>query len=128
MSTDISVIIGKDKLDKVTTKGETRVYAVHENGSQITIICGIQPTAWTILLRDANGCTYVGDGTSGKQAVNFSQLDKKYDKSGGEISGDVTIKGKTKVQTAPVDTDDVVRKLELDNLTARYVSTSILGG
>lgn len=36
--------------------------------------------------------------------------------------------GRAKVQTAPVDTDDVVRKLELDNLNARYVSTSILGG
>lgn len=55
-------------------------------------------------------------------------LNKKYDKSGGEISGNVTIKGKTKAQTAPVDTDDVVRKLELDNVNARYVSTSILGG
>ena len=36
--------------------------------------------------------------------------------------------GRAKVQTAPVDTDDVVRKLELDNVNARYVSTSILGG
>ena len=36
--------------------------------------------------------------------------------------------GRAKVQSAPVDTDDVVRKLELDNVNARYVSTSILGG
>ena len=36
--------------------------------------------------------------------------------------------GRAKVQTAPQDNDDVVRKLELDNLNARYVSTSILGG
>ena len=36
--------------------------------------------------------------------------------------------GRAKVQTAPKEDDDVVRKLELDNLNARYVSTSILGG
>lgn len=36
--------------------------------------------------------------------------------------------GRAKVQTAPKEDNDVVRKLELDNLNARYVSTSILGG
>ena len=36
--------------------------------------------------------------------------------------------GRAKVQNAPKDNDDVVRKLELDNVNARYVSTSILGG
>lgn len=36
--------------------------------------------------------------------------------------------GRAKVQAAPQDNDDVVRKLELDNVNARYVSTSILGG
>ena len=36
--------------------------------------------------------------------------------------------GRAKVQSAPAENDDVVRKLELDNVNARYVSTSILGG
>lgn len=36
--------------------------------------------------------------------------------------------GRAKVQTAPTENNDVVRKLELDNVNARYVSTSILGG
>ena len=36
--------------------------------------------------------------------------------------------GRAKVQSAPIDNDDVVRKLELDNVNAGYVSTSILGG
>lgn len=103
------------KLDKVSLKGETRLYAVHESGSQTTIICGIQPTPWTIPLRDGDGCTNVGDGKSGTQAVNFSQLDKKYDKSGGTIDGAVTITGKTKVQTAPKEDDEVIRKGDLSS-------------
>lgn len=71
---------------------------------------------------------------------NLNRLNEtKYDKTGGTINGDVTITGKAKVDTAPTDSNDVVRKLELDalkaelqaytdNATARYVSTSILGG
>lgn len=71
---------------------------------------------------------------------NLNRLNEtKYDKTGGTINGDVTITGKAKVDTAPTASNDVVRKLELDalkaelqaytdNATARYVSTSILGG
>lgn len=36
--------------------------------------------------------------------------------------------GRAKVQTAPKEDNDVVRTLELNNVNARYVSTSILGG
>lgn len=48
--------------------------------------------------------------------------------AGRKNAFEVLVDGRAKVQTAPVDTDDVVRKLELDNVNARYVSTSILGG
>lgn len=71
---------------------------------------------------------------------NLNRLNEtKFDKSGGAINGSVTITGNAKVNTAPTADTDVVRKLELDalkaelqayidNSTARYVSTSILGG
>ena len=36
--------------------------------------------------------------------------------------------GRVKVQAAPKEDNDVVRTLELNNVNARYVSTSILGG
>lgn len=81
------------KLDKVTLTGETRLYAVHESGSQTTIICGIQSTAWTVPLRDGSGRLKVADGNVESDVVNLRQLNKKYDKTGGTITGNVIITG-----------------------------------
>lgn len=81
------------KLDKVTLTGETRLYAVHKSGSQTTIICGIQPTAWTVPLRDGSGRLKVADGNVESDVVNLRQLNKKYDKTGGTITGNVIITG-----------------------------------
>lgn len=110
MSKDISIILGKGKLDKVSSTGHNRVYGVNSSGEQAMYQATAQPTPETIVMRNPEGKIHVEDGTNSTEAVNFRQLDKKYDKSGGEISGDVTIKGKTKVQTAPKDNDDVTRK------------------
>lgn len=113
-SGDLTIAGSDDKLDKITTAGDDRVYGVDALGNQTVYRVSVSEISGTIVTRDYRGNIYTANGTSGTHAVNFSQLDKKYDKSGGEISGDVTIKGKTKVQTAPEDDDDVVRKLELD--------------
>ena len=120
MSKDISIILGEDKLDKVSSTDHKRVYGVNSSGEQVVYQATAQPTPETVVMRNPEGKIHVEDGTNSTEAVNFEQLDKKYDKSGGEISGDVTIKGKTKVQLAPFEDDDVVRKLELDNFK-KYV-------
>ena len=113
-SGDLTIAGSDDKVDKITTAGNDRVYGVDALGNQTVYRVSVSEISGTIVTRDYRGNIHTANGTSGTHAVNFSQLDKKYDKSGGEISGDVTIKGKTKVQTAPEDNDDVVRKLELD--------------
>lgn len=51
------------------------------------------PSASTIMQRDGNGRSQVADGASGKDIVNYSQLDTKYDKTGGTIGGNVVITG-----------------------------------
>lgn len=62
---------------------------------------------------NGNALFIIGNGTSDTDRKNAFEVLKD---------------GRAKVQTAPQDSDDVVRKLELDNVNARYVSTSILGG
>ena len=61
----------------------------------------------------ANALMEIGNGTSENDRKNAFEVLKD---------------GRAKVQTAPTENNDVVRKLELDNVNARYVSTSILGG
>ena len=120
MSEDVSIILGKGKLDKVSSTGHNRVYGVNSSGEQTMYQATAQPTPETVVMRNPEGKIHVEDGTNSTEAVNFKQLDKKYDKNGGTISGAVTITGKTKVQTAPEEDNDVVRKLELDNFK-KYV-------
>ena len=62
--------------------GETGVLAYTNN-----------PSSSTIMQRDGNGRSQVADGASGKDIVNYSQLDKKYDKTGGTVGGNVVITG-----------------------------------
>lgn len=54
----------------------------------------------------------IGNGTKDAHANAFEVLDDN----------------RAKVFGTPIENEDVVRKLELDNVNARYVSTSILGG
>lgn len=58
----------------------------------------------------------------------FFQVGNGDDENTRKNAFEVWSDGRAKVQTAPKEDDDVVRKLELDNVNARYVSTSILGG
>lgn len=48
------------------------------------------------------------------EKLSTTTLAKKLDKTGGTISGDLTVQKKLKCETAPTENNDVIRKLELD--------------
>lgn len=81
------------KLTMTTTAGSTRLYAIHETGNQIIITTSTTPDPWSVPFRDADGRTRVADAKSPEDAVNKRQLDTKYNKTGGTVSGNVIITG-----------------------------------
>lgn len=86
--------VSSDKLDKQTVQTETdQIYGKLADGSQtmFNVTMGAEPT--TILRRDTAGRAQVVSGVSGNDIVNYSQLDTKYDKTGGTIGGNVVITG-----------------------------------
>lgn len=81
------------KLTMITTTGSTRLYAIHESGNQTIITTSTTPDPYSVPFRDANGRTRVSDAKLPEDAVNKRQLDTKYDKTGGTVSGNVIITG-----------------------------------
>lgn len=90
-------VVRKKELDKkltmTTSAGSTRLYAIHESGNQTIITTSTTPDPWSVPFRDASGCTRVADAKLPEDAVNKRQLDTKYDKTGGTVSGNVIITG-----------------------------------
>ena len=74
MSKDISIILGKNKLDKVSSTGHNRVYGVNSSGEQAMYQATAQPTPETVVMRNTEGKIHVEDGTNSTEAVNFRQL------------------------------------------------------
>lgn len=72
------------KVDKVTTTGIDRVYGITSTGGQTTFRVEVAGDPNTmpnsIVQRTSNGRIYTFDGTTGNEAVNYSQLNTKQDK------------------------------------------------
>lgn len=89
MSKDISVILGKNKLDKLPASLRNQAYVRNANGEDSGLAYTYTDEGNTLALRNASGQLQVSDPSQDKDATNKSYA---------------------------------------DNLNARYVSTSILGG
>jgi len=81
------------KLDKPTITDSNNHVVIYNGTKSSSLNYDTDSTINTLLLRDADGRSQVADGASGKDIVNYSQLDKKYDKAGGTIGGNVVITG-----------------------------------
>lgn len=82
------------KLDKVTTSSTySRLYAVSSTGEQFLRNVSAIAEGSTIPIRDAQGRMTATDGNGITNVATVGQLNKKYDKTGGTISGDVIITG-----------------------------------
>lgn len=81
------------KLNKPTITGSDYKIVTYNGTNSGTLDYSNAPNASSVMQRDADGRSQVADGIAGKDIVNYSQLDKKYDKSGGTIGGDVVITG-----------------------------------
>lgn len=57
------------------------------------------------------------------EKLSTTTLEKKLDKTGGTISGDLTVQKKLKCETAPTENNDVLRYQD----TAVEVETSLIG-
>lgn len=72
------------KVDKVTATGIDRVYGITSTGGQTTFRVEVAGDPNTmpnsIVQRTSNGRIYTFDGTTGNEAVNYSQLNTKQDK------------------------------------------------
>lgn len=72
------------KVDKVITTGIDRVYGISYTGEQTTFRVEVAGDPNTmpdsIVQRTSNGRIYTFDGTTGNEAVNYSQLNTKQDK------------------------------------------------
>lgn len=79
-----TLAIDEEKVDKVTTTGIERVYGITSTGGQTTfkVVDQSDPNIMrnSIVQRTANGRIYTFDGTTGYEAVNYSQLSGKQDK------------------------------------------------
>lgn len=100
--------VSSDKLDKQTAQTTSdQIYGKLADGSQtmFDLTMGAEPT--TIPRRDTAGRIQVADGVSGNDAVNFNQLDRKFDKTGGTVTGDMVVGGNFTVQgkTTTVDSE-----------------------
>lgn len=75
------------------TSANPRIYGITEEGTQTTYFATQTPDPYTLIQRDASGCSQIEDGVAPKQIVNKKQLDTKLDITGGTISGGLTIQG-----------------------------------
>ena len=81
------------KLDKPTVADSNYKIVTYNGTNSGTLDYSNAPNASSIMQRDADGRAQVVSGVSGNDIVNYSQLDTKYDKTGGTIGGNVIITG-----------------------------------
>lgn len=81
------------KLDKPTVADSNYKIVTYNGTNSDTIDYSNAPNASSIIQRDADGRAQVVSGVSGNDIVNYSQLETKYDKTGGTIGGNVVITG-----------------------------------
>lgn len=81
------------KLDKPTVSDSNYKIVTYNGTNSGTLDYSNAPNASSIMQRDADGRAQVVSGVSGNDIVNYSQLDTKYDKTGGTIGGNVVITG-----------------------------------
>lgn len=115
------------KLDKVTTTALVpRVYGVKEDGSQLTYFATPSTDANTIVMRDASKHIAVEDGVAPKQAVNKSQLDKKLDIEGGDITGDLSVAGNVNITGVATHTAEAIFNSGLESDGPVNVNNSLV--
>ena len=98
------------KLDKVTTSSNySRLYAVSSTGEQFLRNVSGTAEASTIPIRDAQGRLTAADGDGVTNVATVGQLNKKFDKSGGTVTGDMVVGGDFTVQgkTTTVDIENL---------------------
>ena len=81
------------KLDKPTVADSNYKIVTYNGTNSGTLDYSNAPNASSIMQRDADGRAQVVSGVSGNDIVNYSQLETKYDKTGGTIGGNVVITG-----------------------------------
>lgn len=81
------------KLDKPTVADSNYKIVTYNGTNSGTLDYSNAPNASSVMQRDADGRAQVVSGVSGNDIVNYSQLDTKYDKTGGTIGGNVVITG-----------------------------------
>ena len=81
------------KLDKPTVTDSNYKIVTYNGTNSGTLDYSNAPNASSIMQRDADGRAQVVSGVSGNDIVNYSQLETKYDKTGGTIGGNVVITG-----------------------------------
>lgn len=104
---NLTNIISK-KLDKVTTTSKySRLYAVSSTGEQFLRDVSSAAEASTIPIRDAQGRLTAADGDGVTNVATVGQLNKKFDKTGGTVTGDMVVGGNFTVQgkTTTVDSE-----------------------
>lgn len=97
------------KLDKVvTTALKPRVYGITTDGGQTEYFATPSADANTVVMRDESKHIAIEDGIAPKQAVNKSQLDKKLDIAGGDITGDLSIAGNVNITGVATHTAEAI--------------------
>lgn len=81
------------KLDKPTVADSNYKIVTYNGTNSGTLDYSNAPNASSVMQRDADGRAQVVNGVSGNDIVNYSQLETKYDKTGGTIGGNVVITG-----------------------------------
>lgn len=81
------------KLDKPTVADSNYKIVTYNGTNSGTLDYSTAPSASSVMQRDADGRAQVVNGVSGNDIVNYSQLETKYDKTGGTIGGNVVITG-----------------------------------
>ncbi len=68
--------ITSGKLDKVTSTGNLRTYAISKTGEQQTVDVGVGVLSNGLAMRDSKGEVHVNEGTSDDSAVNVGQMNE----------------------------------------------------
>lgn len=98
------------KLDKNTgVTSYNQVYGKLADGSWYMFNVASDATAGAVVRYDSNMRFKVYDGAASLDAVNKQQLDKKLDKTGGTVSGDLSITGDLNVAGKTISSEETTQ-------------------
>lgn len=132
--------ISQEQLNEITNKINeklsktdlpNKIYGTNEKGEQVEYGTSSSAGAGKIVVYREDGRIKVVDGTSGSEAVNFRQLDKKYDKIKNVVFEERTdseqstriMNGRVRSYSAPSAVDSYWAGIEPMGLTIHYVKS-----